>query len=100
MGSSVSASWTQSRRFHQTEVLRETSERQTVAGVESSNDAEKGADHARAPRTGVRLMVIILVGLGLLAIYANIQAGRRDKIEKVTVIPVSTATPSAAPAGR
>ena len=44
-------------------------------------------------------MMIILVGTALVAVYANVQKARRGKIEKVTIIPVSTATPSPSPAG-
>jgi len=35
------------------------------------------------------LMLIIAIGLALVAIYANVQKARRDKIEKVTIIPAS-----------
>lgn len=66
--------------------------------VESSHDAENAAD-SRAPQIGVRLMIVILIGLALVAIYANVQVFRRDKIEKVTITPVSTATPAAAAPG-
>jgi hypothetical protein len=41
-------------------------------------------------------MIIIVAGLALIALYANVQKTRRDTIEKVTIIPVST-TPSASP---
>jgi len=34
-------------------------------------------------------MVFIVAALALIAIYANVQKARRDKIEKVTIIPVS-----------
>jgi hypothetical protein len=77
--------------------LREIPEQQTVPEVESSNGAENATDLSRAPRTGVRLMIVILIGLALLAIYANVQKLRRDKIERVTITPVSTATPAASP---
>jgi hypothetical protein len=39
-------------------------------------------------------MVVILVGTALVAIYANVQKSRREKIEKVKITPVSTATPA------
>jgi hypothetical protein len=70
--------------------------------VEPSNEAKKnGAELERAPRVGVRLMIVILAGLALVAIYANIQKARRSKIEQVIITPVSTATPPAsASAGR
>lgn len=64
--------------------------------MESSNGPENDANLSRAPRTGVRLMVVILIGLALVAIYANVQKARRDKIERVTITPASTAAPAAA----
>jgi hypothetical protein len=43
-------------------------------------------------------MVVIVAGTALIAIYANVQKSRRNKIEKVTVTPiVSTPAPSASP---
>jgi hypothetical protein len=42
-------------------------------------------------------MIIIVAGLALVALYANVQKARRDKIEKVTIVPISettTASPS------
>ncbi len=53
-----------------------------------------------APRTGLRLMFIIVVGVALVAIYSNVQKSRRDKIESVTIMPVSTATPAAPASSR
>ena len=41
-------------------------------------------------------MTIIVAGLALIAVYANVQKARRETIEKATIIPVSTA-PSASP---
>jgi hypothetical protein len=43
-------------------------------------------------------MFVILVGLALVAFYANVQKVRHDKIEQVTITPVSTVTPAASPA--
>jgi hypothetical protein len=56
-------------------------------------------DPSRAPRSGLILMVIIVAGLALIAIYANVQKARRDKIEKVTIVPISE-TPTASPSPR
>jgi hypothetical protein len=39
-------------------------------------------------------MVVIVVATALVALYANVQKARRDKIEKVTVISISS-TPAA-----
>ena len=78
--------------------LREIAGQQTVTEVESSNGAENDANLSRAPRLGVKLMIVILVGLALVAIYANIQKARRDQIERVTITPAATAMPVASPA--
>ena len=59
----------------------------------------KVSDSSRAPRAGLILMVAIVVGTGLIALYANVQKARRDTIEKVTITPISsTPTASASPA--
>ena len=59
-----------------------------------AEEQPKALKSDRAPRSGVRLMIIIVVAMALLAIYANVQKARRNKIEKVTIIPVSTAPPA------
>jgi hypothetical protein len=65
-------------------------------GEEQKNPAESN----RAPRAGIRLMIIIVAAMALLAIYANVQKSRRSQIEKVTIIPVATPPPaSPSPAG-
>jgi hypothetical protein len=44
-------------------------------------------------------MIAIVAGTALIALYANVQKARRDKIEKVTIIPISsTPIASASPA--
>ena len=58
-----------------------------------AGEQQKAPESNRAPRVGVRLMIIIVVAMALLAIYANVQKARRDKIEKVTISPVPSATP-------
>jgi hypothetical protein len=62
--------------------------------VEPSTEQDKRGDLSPAPRVGLRLMITIVIALALVAIYANIQKARRNKIEQVIVTPVSTATPS------
>lgn len=44
-------------------------------------------------------MVVIVIAVALVAIYANVQKARRDKIEKVTIIPISQ-SPTASPSPR
>jgi len=46
-------------------------------------------DPTRAPRSGLILMLIIVAAVALVAVYANVQKARRDKIEKVTVTAIS-----------
>ena len=59
----------------------------------------KVSDSSRAPRAGLILMVVIVIGTGLIALYANVQKARRDTIEKVTITPISsTPIASASPA--
>ena len=55
-------------------------------------------DPSRAPRSGLVLMLVIVLAAALVAVYANVQKARRDKIEKVTIIPISESpTPSSSP---
>jgi hypothetical protein len=53
---------------------------------------------SRAPTSGLQMMVAILVALLLLAIFANVQKFRANRIESITITPTSSATP--APNGR
>jgi uncharacterized membrane protein len=69
-----------------------------VCEVEPGRENE--ADSSDAPRLGIKLMIAIVIGVALVALYANVQKARRDKIEQVIVTPVSTATPPAASPGR
>lgn len=65
-----------------------------------ANEPTGVSDSSRAPRAGLILMVVIVTGTALIAIYANVQKARRDKIEKVTITPIAsspTATPSPVP---
>lgn len=48
------------------------------------------------PERGLAVIVIILLAFALLALYANVQKLRRDKIESVVVSPIAT-TPSPSP---
>jgi hypothetical protein len=55
-------------------------------------------DPSRAPRSGLVLMLVIVIAAALVAVYANVQKARHDKIEKVTIIPISESpTASASP---
>jgi hypothetical protein len=48
-----------------------------------------------ADKNAVRAMIFILVVMALVAVYAQIQKSRRDKLETVTVTLLPTATPAA-----
>ena len=49
----------------------------------------------KAPKAALVMIVLILVGMALVAIYSNVQHWRREKIETVIVTPVPT--PDATP---
>ena len=49
---------------------------------------------SRAPTSGLQMMVAIIVALLLLAIFANAQKFRANRIESVTITPASSATPA------
>lgn len=68
--------------------------------MEPASGQKEGADSSNAPGIGIKLMIAIVIGVALVALYANVQKVRRDKIEQVIVTPVSTATPAAASPGR
>jgi hypothetical protein len=62
--------------------------------VPEAEEQQKAGNTSRAPRAGVRLMIIIVLAMALLAVYANVQKARRGEIEKVTIIPVSSPSPA------
>jgi hypothetical protein len=57
---------------------------------------EQSPRPTRAPAAGLRMMALILVAFALLALYANIQKGRRDRIETVTIVPAAAPSPTPA----
>lgn len=61
------------------------------------NSTEKKAPLTRAPRSGLQLMALILVALAGLAVYSNVQKGRRGQIETVTIVPAAPVLPSPLP---
>jgi hypothetical protein len=62
--------------------------------VPRAEEQKNTAESSRAPRAGIRLMIIIVVAMALLAIYANVQKSRRNEIEKVTITPIATPPPA------
>ena len=61
------------------------------------NPIEEKAPATRAPRSGLQLMALILVALGGLTIYSNVQKARREQIETVTIAPAPPVLPSPSP---
>jgi hypothetical protein len=53
---------------------------------------------SRVPRSALVVMIVIVVTMGLVALYAGVQRLRRDRIEQVIVTPAASVTPS--PAGQ
>ncbi|PYK37593.1 MAG: hypothetical protein DME49_11230 [Verrucomicrobia bacterium] len=49
----------------------------------------------RLPKSALLVMLVIVVAMALLALYANVQRWRRDKIENVIVIPPGSPSPAA-----
>jgi hypothetical protein len=49
---------------------------------------------SRVSKDMIAAMVVIILVLGFIAIYANVQRWRRDKIEHVIIIPAASPTPA------
>jgi hypothetical protein len=49
---------------------------------------------SRVPKPTLILMIVILAAMAFVAIYANVQRWRRDKIETVIITPASSPTPT------
>jgi hypothetical protein len=58
-------------------------------------DPPDNTPSGKVPRSALIIMGVMLAGMVTVAIYANVQHLKRDKIETVIVTPV--ATPSATP---
>jgi hypothetical protein len=52
------------------------------------------ADEPTVSPLAVRAMIIILAALALVALFANVQRARRDKLERIIVTPIATPSPS------
>jgi hypothetical protein len=55
------------------------------------------SDDQKIPPLAVRAMILIVAMMALVAIYANIQRWRRDKIETIIVTPIGSPSPSPTP---
>jgi hypothetical protein len=58
-------------------------------------DPPENAPSGKVPRSALVIIIVILGGMLTVALYANVQHWKRDKIETVIVTPV--ATPTATP---
>jgi len=54
-------------------------------------------DDPKLPPIAIKAIIIVLGAFLIVAIHANVQRLRRDKIETVTVTPMATASPSPSP---
>jgi len=61
--------------------------------MNSPQPARDTPPSSRVPKSGVVLMLVIVVAMALLALYANLQRFRRDQVE--TVIVKAAPSPSA-----
>lgn len=57
------------------------------------DDGAENSQPPRASKTTVLLMAVIMIGLALLAIFANVQRSRRDAVEVVAVRSTTSPTP-------
>jgi len=53
-------------------------------------------DAPKVSSIAVRAMITVIVTMAVVAVFANIQRMRRDKIETVIVTPIATPSPSPA----
>ncbi len=60
-------------------------------------EPSENAQAAKAPKAALAMMIAILAGMALVAIYSNVQRWRRDKIETVIVTPFATPAATATP---
>jgi hypothetical protein len=68
-----------------------------ISGVNLPQPPRENTRPSSAPKSALVLMVVIVVTMALVAIYANVQKWRRDKLETVIVTPIATPSPAAPP---
>jgi hypothetical protein len=59
-----------------------------------SLDIPRVPDDPKISPLAVRAMVTMIVTFAVVAVFANVQRLRRDKMESVTVTPIATPSPS------
>jgi 1-acyl-sn-glycerol-3-phosphate acyltransferase len=64
--------------------------RDRYSKVNSTHPAGEPPPSSRVPRSGLVLMLMILGSMALLAVYANIQRFRRERVETVIVTPATS----------
>ena len=64
-------------------------------GVNLPETATEKSQSSRILKTPFLLMLMIIVGLAMLAVFANVQRFRRGDVETVVVRPANSPTPSA-----
>jgi hypothetical protein len=63
------------------------------------NSSRQDVPPMRTPKNALIAIVVILVAMAIVALYANVQRFRRNKLETVIVTPAATPSPSAAGKG-
>ena len=66
-----------------------------ISGVNLPQPPRESPRPSSAPKSALVLMIVIVATMALLALYANVQRWRRDKIETVIVTPEVSLSPSA-----
>ena len=54
-------------------------------------------DPERAPVNGLKLMLAIVLGFALVALYGQWQHFRRAKVESITILPAPNVSPTSSP---
>jgi hypothetical protein len=65
-----------------------------ISGVNLPQPPRENPRPSSAPKSALVLMVVIVATMALLALYANVQRWRRDKIETVIVTPEASPSPT------
>jgi hypothetical protein len=62
--------------------------------IDIDNSPVNAPPTSRVSKDAVVAMLVVIVVMAFVAIYANVQRWRRDKLEHVIIIPAASPTPS------
>ena len=60
-----------------------------------NSSSPRKPDSSPVPKIAVRMMIVILIAIGLVSLYSNVQRWRREKLETVIVTPAASPSPTA-----